>query len=95
MRAWVISWIVFCAVGLVFPAALLVFEWRPQSASHGLLGHSVIAVVVLALALIAQMRWRLWVRTSLGGCTYHRAVRTPSIDQCHLRYRSKSVGDSK
>jgi hypothetical protein len=72
MRAWVISWIVFCAVGLVFPVALLVFEWRPQSASHGLLGHSVIAVVVLALALIAQMRW------ALVGADFTRRLYLPS-----------------
>ncbi len=37
MPAWLISWIVFCVVGLAFPALLLLLAWRHHTASEPLI----------------------------------------------------------
>ncbi len=57
MPIWVIWWIVFWAVGLVFPTILLVFTWRRRNLhmSHVFL-IPLMAVAVLALTMIPDLR---------------------------------------
>jgi hypothetical protein len=59
MQSWLISWIVFCTVGLAFPASLLVLAWRRNRKVTRLLLIPVVAVVVPALAMNHEMRWAL------------------------------------
>lgn len=59
MQSWLISWIVFSAVGLAFPTILLVLAWRRDRPVAGLFIVPVTAVVVLALSLNHEMRWAL------------------------------------
>ena len=57
MQPWIISWIVFCAVGMVFPATLLVYTWRRDQRVTAPVIVPLIAIVILALALIHDIRW--------------------------------------
>src|SRR5664279_643978 len=56
MQSWLISWIVFCAVGIVFPCCLLVFAWRRNRKVTSPLIVPMIATIVLVLAMIPAMR---------------------------------------
>ena len=56
MQPSLISWILFCAVGLVFPCCLLVYGWRRNRTFTSPLIVPMIAVVVLALAMVPAMR---------------------------------------
>jgi hypothetical protein len=56
MQPWLISWIVFCAVGLVFPCCLLVYGWRRNRTVTPPLIVPLIAVVVLTLTMVPAMR---------------------------------------
>jgi hypothetical protein len=56
MHPWLISWIVFCAVGLAFPCCLLVFAWHRNRTVTSPLIVPMIAVLVLALAMVPAMR---------------------------------------
>lgn len=56
MPTWLISWIVFCAVGLAFPTCLLVYAWRRNRLVIVPLLIPAIAVVVLALVMVPEMR---------------------------------------
>jgi hypothetical protein len=56
MQPWLISWIVFCVVGLALPCCLLVFAWRRNRTVTSPLIVPMIAVIVLALAMVPAMR---------------------------------------
>jgi hypothetical protein len=62
MQSWLISWILFCAVGLVFPCCLLVYVWRRSRTVTWPLIVPTIAVIVLGLAMVPAMRGAI-----LGG----------------------------
>ena len=57
MQTWAISWIVFCAVGIVFPATLLVHTWRQNRRVTAPVIIPAIAISALALAMVPDMRW--------------------------------------
>lgn len=56
MQTWMISRIVFCAVGLASPAILLVVAWRRNRPVATILIIPSLAIVVLTLAMIPEMR---------------------------------------
>ncbi len=56
MQPWLISWVVFCAVGIAFPCCLLIFVWRRNRKLTSPLIVPMIAVLVLALAMVPAMR---------------------------------------
>jgi hypothetical protein len=56
MQPWLISGIVFSAIGLAVPACLLVYAWRRNRPVAAPLIVPAIAVIVLALAMIPEMR---------------------------------------
>lgn len=59
MPAWLISLIVFYAVGLALPAILLLLAWRRLATVSGLMIIPLIAILVLALSLNHDIRWVL------------------------------------
>ena len=59
MPAWLISWIVFCAVGIAFPATLLLLVWRRRARFSGLMTIPLIAILVLTLSMNHDLRWVL------------------------------------
>ncbi len=59
MQPWVISWILFCAVGLALPTCLLVYAWRRNRPVVAPLIIPGIAVVALSLAMNHDMRWAI------------------------------------
>jgi uncharacterized protein (DUF983 family) len=68
MQSWLISLIVFCTVGLAFPAALLMLAWHHNRPFARLLIIPAVAVVVLALVLNHEMRWAL-LGADYGDCS--------------------------
>ncbi|UWZ85339.1 hypothetical protein [Occallatibacter riparius] len=56
MPVWLISWIVFCAVGVAFPAILLLLAWRRGAAVNALTLIPLIATIVLALSMNHNVR---------------------------------------
>lgn len=56
MQPWLISWVVFCAVGIAFPCCLLVYALRRNLTVTSSLIVPMIAVLVLALAMVPAMR---------------------------------------
>ena len=59
MPSWLISWIIFCAVGLALPAVLLLFAWRRRAARNSLMMIPLFAILFLALSMNHGLRWVL------------------------------------
>lgn len=59
MPAWLISWIVFCAVGIALPTVLLLFAWRRRTAKGALMAIPILAILALALSMDHDLRWVL------------------------------------
>jgi hypothetical protein len=74
MQPWLISWIVFCAVGIAFPCCLLVFAWRRNLTVTSPLIVPIVAVIVLALAMVPAMRSAI-----LGGDYSRRLFVTTDV----------------
>lgn len=59
MPVWLISWIVFSAVGLALPAILLPFAWHRGTTKNQLIWIPFLAIAVLALSMNHAIRGAL------------------------------------